>query len=469
MKWRDSLPAAVLSFLLALSPGLAGSEPPASAGGSNPDFSLLVSREQAVVVSITTTKNVRGTSVREEGQGAQPKSRFDSPSPLPFKNTQHSRQERSVASGLVISQDGYILTNAHAVSGIEEAVVRLADKRQYVATVIGLDQRTDVALVKIDAAGLAAASIGDPSRLVVGEWVVAMGAPFGFESSVTAGIVSARPRFFNGGGGVPFIQTDVAINPGSSGGPLFNLRGEVVGINSMIFSGSGGYMGVSFTLPIDVAMKVATDLRTHGRVIRGHLGVQIQELTPELARSFGVQEVAGALVVRVVRGGPAERAGLRSGDVVLGIDEETDTSYVELQQRVAAKAPGSPLMLNIWRRGDTLRVAMTVIELPAGLPVPSTAPPKQRGDRLGLTLRELNWAERVALKIDGGLVVLEASGVAYRAGIGPEDVILALNDVAIGQVAEFEAALASVPAGKPVALLVRRNGVHGYVAIATPN
>jgi serine protease Do len=249
---------------------------------------------------------------------------------------------RNQASGIIISADGYILTSAHVVTNIEAASVVLADSREFKGRVIGLDVRSDVALIKIDATGLTAARIGDPRRLAIGDWVAAIGATFGFEATVTAGIVSAR-RFFPGGLGVSFIQTDVATNPGSSGGPLFNLEGDVVGMSSMVYTSSGGYMGVSFALPIDVAMDVADRLRTEGRVVRGQLGARVQAVTLGLARAFGRTDAAGALVTRVDRGSAAERAGLRAGDIVLTAGDRKEMSYAELQKAVAATAPGTRL------------------------------------------------------------------------------------------------------------------------------
>ena len=314
----------MMILALSLAPVAVAAQSVATEARRGPDFAKYISREEAIVVSIRTTRTVPGIDLGDDDDGLLPADPLGSTLPTPQATAWQPRQERSLASGFIISHDGYIMTNAHAVSGIDEAIVRLADSRQFTAQVIGLDKLTDVAVMKIEATDLPMAVIGDSARLAAGEWVVAIGSPFGLDSSVTAGIVSARQRFLPGGGSVPLIQTDVAINPGSSGGPLFNLRGEVVGINSMIFSQTGGYMGVSLAVPIDLAMKVAGQLRSFGRVVRGQLGVRVQEVTLELARSFGLQLPRGALVVRVDPSSPAERAGLRSGDVLLGLDEHSD-------------------------------------------------------------------------------------------------------------------------------------------------
>jgi serine protease Do len=364
----------------------------------------------------------------------------------------------------VIGSDGEILTNAHAVADAERLIVRLADGRQFSGKVVGIDRTTDVALLKIDARGLPAAAIGSSASLVAGEWVVAIGSPFGLDNSATAGIVSAARRFLPGSA-VPLIQTDVAINPGNSGGPLFNLRGEVVGINSMVFSLTGGYMGVSFSVPIDLAIRIADDLRSFGRVTRGQLGAKIQEVTPDLARSFGLAAARGALVLRVVRDSPAERSGLRSGDVVLGIEGRGDASYVQLQQDVAAARPGQTLALNVWRRGAVQRVVLMVGEAPADLPARAEAVHGLREERLGLSLGELPAARRDRLGVDGGVSVLEARGAASLGGILSDDLIVAVGDRPVRDIAAFDAALSAAPTDRPVALLVLRAGTLAFLAV----
>ena len=453
---------------LSLAPVAVAAQSAATEARRGPDFAQYISREEAIVVSIHTTRTVPGIDLGDDDDGLLPADPLGSTLPAPQATAWQPRQERSLASGFIISHDGYIMTNAHAVSGIDEAIVRLADSRQFTAQVIGLDKLTDVAVMKIEAADLPTAVIGDSARLAAGEWVVAIGSPFGLDSSVTAGIVSARQRFLPGGGSVPLIQTDVAINPGSSGGPLFNLRGEVVGINSMIFSQTGGYMGVSLAVPIDLAMKVSGQLRSFGRVVRGQLGVKIQEVTLELARSFGLQLPRGALVVRVDPSSPAERAGLHSGDILLGLNEHSDATFGQLQHEVASTPPGRRLTVNIWRRGAVQAVEITVHEAPTELPKRSSAPPVQRGLRLGLVLGELNAARRFALKIDSGMSVREVGGAALRAGIQADDVILAIGDRRVTDIDEFDTALASMVPGQPVALLVLRDGAFAFVAIPQP-
>ena len=459
---RHCVGSLLLGALFALAAPLAPAQPTRDPAPVAAAFPPLVSREEAVVVSIRT--DGAGLGLDDSEVGPMPGDQQDAISQTRDAGSGSRPEERALASGFVISTEGYILTNAHVVIGAEQVTVRLADKREFSARLIGFDRRTDVGLIKIDAAGLIAARIGDPSRLEVGEWVVAIGAPFGFESSLTAGIVSARPRFLPNGGGVPMIQTDVAINPGSSGGPLFNLRGEVVGINSMIVTESGTYVGVSLTLPIDVAMKVAAELRDHGYVVRSQLGAQLQELTPELARSFGRSSANGALVVRVMPGGPADRAGLRAGDIVLGAGNAVDVPHAEVQQSIAAAPPGQVLPLNVWRRAEVRRIPVMPVAVPPET-VPRPPPPEPADRRLGLSIVELGAAQRAMLHVDGGIEVRGAGGAARRAGVRSGDVILAVNDVSVANVAGFEAALASVARRQPVALLVLRGSSLGYVAV----
>ena len=455
--------ACAISLICVLSSAPAQTRDSVAAG--TPDFASFVSQEEAIVVSITSSRMV--DEQHPDDDEGPPSGWQDGGLGSPFEPAQLRQQQRSLASGFIIAADGYILTSAHAVSGVEEIFVRLAEGRQFSAKTIGLDKRSDVALIKIEANGLPIARIGDPSRLKVGDWVAAIGAPFGLERSVTAGIVSAKPRYVEGGSGMPYIQTDAAINRGSSGGPLFNLQGEVIGINSMIYSENGGYMGVSFTLPIDIAMAVAAELRSHGHVTRAQFGAQVQELTPELARSFGLRSAGGALVVRVQKQSPAERAGIRRGDIVLGIGERSDASYAELQQRVAASKPGSVLSFNVWRRGRIERLAVTLGEMPVEQPAVAAKPPAARFARLGLVMNELAAEERALLRTDASLWVRQAHGQAMRAGLRSGDLIVAINDTPVARLAEFDAALAASPPGNPVALLVVRAGVYGYMAVAT--
>jgi serine protease Do len=336
-----------------------------------PDFSELAEKQAPAVVNISTTQ------VRERRAVPQLPDldendplydffrRFIPRQPGPGQG-QGPRQfeSRSLGSGFIVAADGYILTNAHVVDAADEITVRLTDKREFKARVIGADKRTDIAVIKIDAAGLPAVRFGDPNRLRVGEWVVAIGSPFGFDSTVTAGIVSAKGRSLPQENFVPFIQTDVAINPGNSGGPLFNLRGEVVGINSQIYSRTGGFMGLSFAIPIDVAMDIQSQLRQFGRISRGRIGVVIQEVSKELAESFGLSKAVGALVNAVEKGGPAEKAGVESGDIILKFNGKPVDSSSDLPRIVGSTRPGTKASMEVWRKGTTREVAVTVGELP---------------------------------------------------------------------------------------------------------
>jgi serine protease Do len=463
-----ALVAALLVACSAGEPEKSPAVPSAAVATGNstfPDFVSLVKREGAAVVNLSTTRTVRGPGIPP---GVSPEDPFYeffrrfAPGPREY-------QARSLGSGFVISEDGYILTNAHLVADIDEATVKLVDKRQFKAKVIGVDERTDVALVKIDARGLRKVTIGDPAKLEAGEWVAAIGSPFGFESSVTAGIVSAKGRFFPDESEVPFIQTDVAVNPGNSGGPLFNLRGEVVGINSMIYSGSGGYMGLSFAIPIDVAMKVADQLRTHGKVTRGRLGVQIQELTDELAASFKLKSATGALIVMVEKGSPADRAGLAPGDVILRVDGKSIEDPSELSRLIAATPPATSVRLAVWRRGKAMELDATVGELVSERPRARAEPEEARADRLGLVLGELTPSERRELGIERGLLVRSVRGPALKAGIRPGDAIVAINDAPVSRVVEYNQALAEAAPGGVVALLVLREGTLVYVPVRLPS
>jgi serine protease Do len=432
-----------------------------------PRFAPLVSQEEAVVIS------VRALGIPGDYGGFDENGWKDTPPPDPFSgrpeiNALPPASDQTLASGFIVDADGWALTNAHAVVGSRRLRVRLADGREMSARIAGYDLRTDVALLRIDGAKLPAARIGDARALAVGDWVFAIGAPFGLDRSVTAGIVSAHPRFLPGGGGVPMIQTDVVINPGSSGSPLFNLKGEVIGINSMMLSASGGYEGVSLALPIELAMQVATELRDRGRVRRSHLGAQVQEVTSELARSFGLERPMGALVLAVARGGPADRAGLRTGDILLGVNGASDRSYEVLQQAVASARPGAALRLDVWRHGQTLSADLEpeLLSEPtdaAVLPATSARP----DPRLGLTLGTLTEPQRAALRLQGGgIAVRGAQGPAREAGVRSGDVILAVNDVTVADVDGFDKALAvAVTSRRTVAFLIQRGSALGYLAV----
>ncbi|MES2538847.1 MAG: DegQ family serine endoprotease [Pseudomonadota bacterium] len=418
-----------------------------------PSFVTLVKKEGSAVVNISTTRTLRRGGEMAPGiPGDDPFFEFfrrfmPPPGPQEF-------QARSLGSGFLISPDGYILTNAHVVADTDEVIVRLTTKREFKARVVGADVRTDVALIKIDAKDLPAVRIGDPASLEVGEWVAAIGAPFGFENSVTAGIVSAKGRSLSEESYVPFIQTDVALNPGNSGGPLFNMRGEVVGVNSQIVSQTGGYMGLSFTIPIDIAMDIVKQLRASGKVTRGRLGVQAQDLSAELAASFGLKEISGALVTMTEKGGPADSAGIMPGDVVLSFNGKPVHNSADLARQVASVIPGATVNLDVWRKGVRQTVEARVGELAPERGAAALAE-QAPANPAGLALEALTPEQRGRLKTESGLLVRNATGAAQRAGIQPGDVVLAINDVPAKSVAEFEAILAQ-NAGKTIALLIRR-------------
>jgi serine protease Do len=370
---------------------------------------------------------------------------------------------RGAGSGFIVSSDGYILTNAHVVKGADEVVVKLTDKRKFVAKVIGADARTDVAVIKITASNLPFVRLGDPMRLRVGEAVAAIGSPFGFENSVTAGIVSAKGRSLPSETYVPYIQTDVPINPGNSGGPLFNMRGEVIGINSQIYSRSGGYQGVSFAIPIDVAMEVVDQLKAGGKVSRGWLGVVIQEVSADLADSFGLDRPRGALVSQVQEDSPAARAGLLPSDVILSFNGKPVENSGDLPRMVGVAKPGSKIPLQVWRRGKTAELEVVLAELPSEEQLAGRG--AKAYSRGGLALSELTPEQRRELKIDHGLLVEEVTGDAARAGIRVGDVLLAVNNGKVATVEGFRKAIAAIPKGKSAAILVRRGEGSLYIPL----
>jgi serine protease Do len=452
---------AILVFCLLLFVPLAGV---AQAQGL-PDFTELVEKQGPAVVNVSTTSAARGgpqSPVPEDDPFYDFFRRFGPPQPRDY-------EARSLGSGFIISADGYILTNAHVVEAAEDITVKLNDKREFKAKVIGADKRTDVAVIKIEASGLPAVKIGDPERLKVGEWVLAIGSPFGFESTVTAGIVSAKGRSLPQENYVPFIQTDVAINPGNSGGPLFNLKGEVVGINSQIYSRTGGFMGLSFAIPIDVAMDITHQLRTAGRVSRGRIGVVIQEVTKELAESFGLPKAAGALVNSVEKGGSADKAGLEPSDVILKFDGKTVNSSADLPRMVAQTRPGSKVTMQIWRKGAAKDVSVTVGEMPEEKVAQRAGRRDSKAGnvvaRLGLTVSELSAEQRKELGIGGGLLVEDVQGAAAKAGIRRGDVLMALNNQDIKSVEQLTQLLNQYDKAKSVALLIRRGDGALYVPL----
>ncbi|EJL88476.1 trypsin-like serine protease with C-terminal PDZ domain containing protein, partial [Polaromonas sp. CF318] len=346
--------------------------------------------------------------------------------------------------------------------------VRLADGRHFPARLVGMDRITDVALLKIEATGLSPAPIGDSSKLAVGDWVAAIGSPFGFPGSVTAGIVSAKNRFLSGSGETAFIQTDVAINPGSSGSPLFNADGEVVGLNSLIYSGSGGYMGVSFSVPINLAVDIAGRLRSHGEVRRAWLGARLQGMTAALAQSFGVRDPTGALVVQVTAGGPAARAGLVLGDIITAFNGAKVRDFSNLALQMSDHGAGIPATLEVWRQGRKTTVSVVLAESPAaGFRAPATADFSALPN-LGLALTEIGKDLRAQLRIDGGLLVRQAAGQSRSEGIQPGDVIIAANELRLDSVADFDRMLSRLEPGAGVALLVLRDGHAAYVPLRIP-
>lgn len=447
-------------------------------GRGLPDFTELVEKHGSAVVNISTTQVVKG-------RGQQSPFPFDEDDPMfdlfrrfmppqgPGRSAPRDFEHRSLGSGFLVTADGYIMTNAHVVDAADEVVVKLIDKREFRAKVIGADKRTDVALLKIEANGLPTVKLGDPSALRVGEWVLAIGSPFGFDNSVTAGIVSAKGRSLPQENYVPFIQTDVAINPGNSGGPLFNMRGEVVGINSQIYSRSGGFMGISFAIPIDLAMDIQNQLRASGRVSRGRMGVVIQEVTKELAESFGLPKAQGALVSAVEKGGPAEKAGIEPGDVILRFDGKAISASSDLPRVVAATRPGAKVSVGLWRKGGAKDLDVVVAELPAedkqaakaGKPKPA----EQSANRLGLVVSELTAEQRKELRIAGGLLIEDIRGNATRTDLQRGDILLAViskgSTTELRTVEQFNRVLAQFDKSASVTLLVRRGDVQTFVTI----
>jgi serine protease Do len=442
----------------------------AQQGAHLPDFTELVEKQGAAVVNVSTTSTVRDQA-RGLPPGAEDDPFFDFFRRFgPPQNGPREYESRSLGSGFIISADGYILTNAHVVEAADEVTVRLTDKREFVAKVIGSDRRTDVAVIKIEASGLPMVTIGDPGKTKVGEWVLAIGSPFGFDNTVTAGIISAKGRSLPQENYVPFLQTDVAINPGNSGGPLFNLKGEVVGINSQIYSRTGGFMGLSFAIPIDVAMDVTQQLRNHGKVSRGRIGVVIQEVTKELADSFGLSKPTGALVNSVEKSGPADKAGVEASDVIIKFDGKAVNNSVDLPRLVAATKPGATVTMQVWRKGSAKDLSVTVGELVEEKGATKTGKKKSGGDqvaRLGLTLSELTSEQRKELSIGGGLLVEDVLGPAAKAGLRRGDVILAVNNQDVKTVSELNQILVKIEKSRSVALLVKRGESAIYIPIRT--
>jgi len=385
-------------------------------------------------------------------------------------------QSRSLGSGFIVSADGYVLTNAHVVEGADEIVVRTSDRREFVATLVGADKRSDIALLKLDAAGLPTVQIGSARDLQVGEWVLAIGSPFGFEHSATAGIVSAKGRNLPSENYVPFIQTDVAINPGNSGGPLFNLDGEVIGVNSQIYSRTGGFMGLSFAIPIDVAMDVVEQLKTKGRVSRGWLGVLIQDVTRELAPTFGLTQPGGALVAQVLPDSPAAAVGLQAGDVILSYNGKEVAASSALPPLVGTTAVGEAARLEVLRKGKPVTVEIKIAELPdddqsaAGGDDQGAGPPEGKPNRLGMVLSDLRPEQREELDLAQGGVLVERvkEGPAAQAGLVAGDVILMLDAQGVDDLAGFNRLLEALEPGRSVAVLIQRGDGRMFYAVRIP-
>ena len=448
-----------------------------------PDFTDLVEQVGPSVVNIRTLEKV--TSNAENGAGPDEDMlelfrRFGLPVPnVPRQGPRSNRpqapqseeQPKGVGSGFILSQDGFIMTNAHVVEGADDVIVTLTDKREFKARLVGADKRSDVAVVKIDASGLPFVKLGDVSRLKVGEWVMAIGSPFGLDSTVTAGIVSAKQR--DTGDYLPFIQTDVAINPGNSGGPLINMRGEVVGINSQIYSRSGGSMGISFAIPIDEATRVSDQLRATGRVSRGRLGVQIDQVTKEVAESIGLGKPYGALVRGVESGSPAEKAGVEAGDIITKFDGKTIEKSSDLPRMVGATKPGTKSSLTVFRRGTTRDFQVLVAEVEPDK-VAKLEPEKDTKSKnssaaqaMGLVVSEVSSELKKSLKIRGGVRVDAATEAAARAGLREGDVIVAVANTELAGLRDFEALVAKLDKSRPVSVLFRR-GEWAQFALIRP-
>lgn len=430
---------------------------------SLPDFTGIVAQNGPAVVNVSVAGKAENTGVVQEMPKLDPSDpfyqffrRFGMPMPrgrVPMQG---------VGSGFIISPDGDILTNAHVVADASNVTVKLTDKREFKAKVIGIDKPSDVAVLRIDAKNLPTVRVGKADDIKVGEWVVAIGSPYGFENTVTSGIVSAKSRALPGDTYVPFLQTDVAVNPGNSGGPLFNMKGEVIGINSQIYTHSGGYQGLSFAIPIDVALGVENQLLQHGSVTRGRLGVTIQDVNHALADSFGLKKPAGALVSAVENDSPAAKAGVMPGDVIIRYNDKDITSSSELPVLVAGTAPGTTARLDVVRKGETRRIAVTVGEL-KNAKVASMDVSGQDQGRLGVVVRPLDPDEQKQAGVSGGLIVENSTGPAANAGIQPGDMILSLNGTPVKSARQLKELLSN--AGKHIALLVQREDAKIFIAV----
>lgn len=474
---------------ISIGPIIAGAGPVAIAASVMPDFTDLVDKTGPAVVNIRTTEKqkslqgIPGHGANDEemqeffrrffGVPVPPGQQQQQPERTPKSKKPSAPQQsdeevpRGIGSGFIISADGYVMTNAHVVDGADEVYVTLTDKREFKAKIIGSDKRTDVALVKIEGNNLPRLTMGDSDKIRAGEWVIAIGSPFGLENTVTAGIISAKAR--DTGDYLPLIQTDVAVNPGNSGGPLLNMRGEVIGINSQIYSRSGGYMGISFAVPIDEAMRVSDQLKQSGKVTRGRIGVQIGELTKEVAESLGLTKAQGALVQRVEVGSPAEKAGVEAGDIIQKFNGVTIDRSSDLPRLVGSVKPGTRAAMTVWRKGATREVPITVAEMDSEKAVvkreEKKAKPEAAANSLGLVVSDLSDVQRKELKLDGGVVVDSVEGPAARAGLRAGDVILRLNNTDIKDSHQLASILSKLESKKIVVVLVRRGDASQFVPI----
>jgi serine protease Do len=446
---------------------------PAVSGGGTPvaalpDFSGIVERNGPAVVNISVTGTMKD-ALGGNGHPSLPQIDPDDPMAPFFRHFQipHGGDipVHSLGSGFIVSPDGLVLTNAHVIDDADEVIVKLTDKREFKAKVLGTDKLTDVAVLRIPARDLPVVHFGDPASMRVGEWVLAIGSPFGFENSVTAGIVSAKGRSLPDDSYVPFIQTDAAVNPGNSGGPLFNLKGEVIGINSQIYSRSGGYQGVSFAVPIDVAIRAEQQLVQYGKVEHGRLGVSIQEVSQPLAESFGLKSAEGALVGSVEKNSPAAKAGLQPGDIILKLNGTPIGRSSDLPPLVAAIKPGARARLEVWRKGERREIATTIGEFKPQKEAAAT--PDESGavdkGKLGLAVRPLTPDERKQADVNSGLVIEQVSGAAARAGLQPDDIVLSFNGEPVKSVSQLRQMVEK--AGRHAALLISRDGNKIFVPL----
>ena len=464
-------------FIVCLSVSLWGLQ--SARAGELPNFVDLVKETSSAVVNISTTQKVQ-SGMPELPEGFEmPEFPEDSPFGELFKYFFEQQGDgepgyhdaKSLGSGFIISKDGYVMTNYHVVKDADEIIVRLSDRRELKAEVIGVDPRSDVALLKIDATGLPVVNIGESGDLEVGEWVLAIGSPFGFDHSATAGIVSAKGRSLPRENYVPFIQTDVAINPGNSGGPLFNQAGEVVGVNSQIYSRTGGYMGLSFAIPIEVAMDVAEQLKTSGKVSRGWLGVLIQDVTLDLAESFGMKHPRGALVAKVLPDSPALSSGINVGDIIVTFNDQDVVNSSSLPPIVGSSEVGVKLPVTVIRNGREKTLHVKLGELPEDEAVAqaTTRSEKKVTNRLGFSAIELSDKKKQELEIEGGVEVGHiVSGAASKAGVRKGDIILAIDNTAVTNLRQFKKMVEGLKTGRSVALLVQRDGNPTFLAIKVP-